>query len=250
MNADGIALAGLVIVLFVKEAGVPIPLPGDLLVIGAGIAATSLGAAAPIELIAILLAGYAGGSVQFFVVKGALRDRFLRALARLGVPPERLETLAGWLRRRGATGVAVARATPGVRIGAIAASGIAGLPFRAAFLPGLVIGNSLFVGGHFALGYLVGPPALAVLSGAGPVALAGIATLLVLAAVGAFGWRAVRSRAAARRQSAVAETSVAETSVAGSSALDALPGYASWAEAACPACLAITLVGGRSGRAA
>jgi membrane protein DedA with SNARE-associated domain len=239
LNADGLALAGLVLVLFVKEAGVPIPVPGDLLVIGAGIAAAGLGAAAPIELVAILLAGYAGGSVQFFVVRGALRERFLRALARLGIPPARLETLAAWLRRRGAPGVAVARATPGVRIGAIAASGIAGLPFRAAFLPGLVVGNGLFVGGHFALGYIAGPPALALLSSAGPVALAGGAVLVLLAAVGALGWRLVRRRAAGPG-GAPADTAP----------LAVLPGYGSWAEAACPACLALTLVAGRSDRAA
>ena len=38
---DALALAGLVALLFIKEAGVPVPVPGDLLVIGAGVAAAA-----------------------------------------------------------------------------------------------------------------------------------------------------------------------------------------------------------------
>jgi membrane protein DedA with SNARE-associated domain len=230
---DGVALAGLVGLLFVKEAGIPIPVPGDLLVITAGIASAGLGAAAPAPLIAILLAGYLGGSVQFLVVRGALRERFLRLLARLGVAPDRIEGLAEWLRRRGARGVAVARATPGVRIGAIAASGVADLPYRRAFLPGLVVGNGLFVGGHFALGFVIGPPAIAAAAAAGPGLLAG-ATLLVLAGLGAVAWRWLRRR------------DRAPGGEAGKSAdLPLLPGIGSWTEAACPACIAISVAARR-----
>jgi hypothetical protein len=39
------------------------------------------------------------------------------------------------------------------------------------FVPGLVAGNTLFVGGHFALGFVVGAPALALVSSAGLVSL-------------------------------------------------------------------------------
>jgi membrane protein DedA with SNARE-associated domain len=233
MGADVIALVGLVGLLFVKEAGVPVPVPGDLVVIGAGVAAAGLGVAAPLQLAAILLAGYAGGSLQYFVVRGALRERFLRALARLGVPRDRLDALAGWLQRRGVTGVAVARATPGVRIGAIAASGIAGLRYRGVFLPGLVLGNGLFVGAHFALGYVVGPPALAFLSSVGS-GLVAVGVLVALAVLGAMGWREIR-----RRRSQPAPAAGPEA------APPTLPSLGTWTEAACPACLAITLVSQR-----
>ena len=134
---DLLPALGLVGLLLVKEAGVPVPVPGDLLVLGAGIAAAGAGIAAgagatipaPILLAAILAAGFVGGSVQFALVRGAFRDPLLRLLTRFGVPRDRLDGLAGWLRQRGAVGVAVARATPGVRVGAAAASGLAALPF-------------------------------------------------------------------------------------------------------------------------
>jgi membrane protein DedA with SNARE-associated domain len=227
---------GLIGLLLVKEAGVPVPVPGDLLVLGAGIAAAGAGLAAgaapavpaPVLLAAILIAGFVGGSLQFALVRGAFRDPLLRLLMRFGVPRSRLDTLAGWLQQRGALGVAVARATPGVRVGATAASGLAALPFRA-FLAGLVAGNTLFVGGHFALGYVAGPPALALITGVSGMALA-IGAIVVLAVVGAAGWHALRHRRAARREGE-------------------LPGdvasLGTWAEAACPACLAVSLVRGR-----
>lgn len=213
-------LLGLVGLLFVKEAGVPIPIPGDLLVIGAGVAAAADAGLAPVDLAAILVAGFVGGSLQFLLVRGALRGPLLAVLARVGVPRERLDRLADWLRRRGTRGVAVARATPGVRIGAISASGIAALPFPA-FLGGLVAGNTLFVGGHFALGFLVGAPALDLIRGLGGVAAAAVA-LLGFALIGAVGWAWIRRRRAA-------------ASVATASTGD-------WADASCPACLGIGLL--------
>ncbi len=212
-------LLGLLGLLFVKEAGLPIPIPGDLLVLGAGVAAAADGAIAPLELIAILAAGFLGGSIQFLLVRGALRARALAILTRLGVSRERLDRLAEWLRRRGVRGVAIARATPGLRIGAISASGIAALPFPT-FLAGLVAGNTLFVGGHFALGFVLGAPALELIRSAGGLATA-IVGFVALALIGAAGWAWLRRR----RQAG-------------------LPSAGAWAEASCPACLAISVVTG------
>jgi membrane protein DedA with SNARE-associated domain len=230
---DPLPVLGLVGLLFVKEAGVPVPIPGDLLVLGAGVAASGTGLAAPAELAAILVAGYAGGSLQFAVVRGTFRERLIRLLGRLGVPQSRLDSLADWLRRRGAAGVAVARATPGLRVGAIAASGMADLHYGRAFLPGLVAGNTLFVGGHFALGFLIGAPALALVAGLGGAA-ALIVALAVLAVVGGVIWMLLRRRAARQGDLGV------NAGTAGGGPRD-LAGYGAWAEAACPACLAITL---------
>jgi membrane protein DedA with SNARE-associated domain len=250
---------GLIGLLLVKEAGVPVPVPGDLLVLGAGIAAAGAGLAAagapavpaPLLLAAILAAGFVGGSLQFALVRGAFREPLVRLLTRFGVPRERLDGLAGWLRQRGALGVAVARATPGVRVGATAASGLAALPFGA-FLPGLVAGNTLFVGGHFALGYVAGPAALALIAATGGVAL-GVGAFVILAVIGAGAWRVLRRRRAAASAASAADWSALPLAApaAGSGATEDrglprdIPSLATWAEAACPACLAISLVRGR-----
>lgn len=226
---DTFAALGLAALLFVKEAGVPIPIPGDLLVIGAGVATAGDPPAAVALLAIVLLAGYAGGTLQFLLARAALRRALISLLVRVGVPRERIERLADRLRRGGTRSVAIARATPGVRVPAIAASGLAELPMRS-FAPGLVVGNTLFVGAHFLLGFVVGLPAVALIQSAAP-ALA-VAALVALAAVGAIGWFLVRRR---RNRSA----SVAGSSAPGSSA-DA--GFAAWADAAGPACFTLALL--------
>jgi len=235
---DGAALLGLIGLLLVKEAGLPIPIPGDLLVLGAGVAAAgaSAGAGVPAAVVlgGILAAGFVGGTIQFLLVRGALRAPLIALLGRLGLSRERLDGLADWLRRRGVRGVTVARATPGLRVGAISASGLAALPYPV-FLAGLVAGNTVFVGAHFALGYVVGPPAVAVIVSAGGLAVAAIA-FTVLAVLGAAGWRVLRRRRLA------AATSTSSDAAAGSSPIQfETGGLGSWAEAACPACLAVTL---------
>jgi membrane protein DedA with SNARE-associated domain len=221
---------GLLVLLLVKEAGVPIPVPGDLLVLGAGVAAAAAGPASLVLLVPILIAGFVGGSIQFVLVRGTFRRPLLRVLARFGVPEAKVERLAAWLRRRGTAGVALARATPGLRVGAIAASALAALPFGS-FVAGLVAGNSMFVGGHFALGFLVGAPALAAVSAAGGLAV-GVVVFVALAALGGAGWLAIRRRRNGAPTSGDGEPGGAATGAS----------IASWTEAACPACLAIALV--------
>jgi membrane-associated protein len=240
---DLVPALGLLGLLLIKEAGVPIPVPGDLLVIGAGVAAAAGGGgvAALLLLAGILLAGYVGGTVQFLLVRGAFRATLLAILRRAGISEARLDGLAAWLRRRGATGVATARATPAVRVGAIAASGLAGFSLRP-FLAGLVVGNGLFVTAHFALGLIVGPPAVAAVSASsGPVL--GLVALVVLAAVGALGWRWLRGR---RARSAGGTTTADSSRSEAAGEPPALPslGAGAWADAACPACLAISFVTG------
>ncbi|MEX2546918.1 MAG: hypothetical protein WD830_03920 [Chloroflexota bacterium] len=99
---DLVAAAGLTGLLFVKEAGVPIPIPGDLLVIGAGVATAGDPVGAIALLGVILVAGYAGGSIQFLIARGALRQPLINLLTRVGVPQARIESLAERLRRGGA----------------------------------------------------------------------------------------------------------------------------------------------------
>lgn len=238
---------GLIGLLLIKEAGVPIPVPGDLLVLGAGIAAAGAGVAAvgepavpaPLLLAAILAAGFVGGSLQFALVRGPFRDPLLRALTRFGLPRQRLDTLAAWLQRRGAVGVAVARCTPGVRVGATAASGLAALPF-AAFLPGLVAGNTVFVGGHFALGYVAGPAALDLIAGTGGIALA-IGAFVALAIIGAAGWHVLRRHRAGPPVPAAGSSGAPAEETGREDLPHDAPSLATWAEAACPACLAVSL---------
>lgn len=220
---DWLALGGIAGLLFVKETGIPIPVPGDLVVLTAGVAAASGSIDPVVGLIVIVLAGIAGGVVQFGLVRGPGRRALLSVLRRVGVPQGRIDEIAGRLGRRGATGVAVARMTPGVRVVAIAAAAIAAIQFGR-FLVGLAVGNAVFVGGHFVLGFAVGKPAIALVSSAAGAVVA----VAALATVGGLGWWLI-GRRRARAGAGVAIVSVS-------------PEAASWADAACPACLLLVAV--------
>jgi membrane protein DedA with SNARE-associated domain len=218
---EPLALAGVVGLLLVKEAGLPVPIPGDLLVIGAGAALAAEGPAALGGLALILVAGYIGGTIQFALLRGAVRGPLLRALERLGVGAANVESLAARLRRTGARGVAISRMTPGVRVASIAACGLAGLPL-AVFATGLVAGNTVFVTAHFVLGFALGASAERLIADVGSSLLPILAVCGALAAVGGMGWWLLRRRVGR--------------------AADVLGTAAAWSDAACPACLAVALV--------
>jgi len=217
------ALLAIVGLILVKEAGIPVPVPGDLIVIGAGVAASRGELDPAVALGAIVVASIVGGAVQYGLLRSVARPLMLRILERLG-SAERVERQTDRLRRGGATSVAIARSTPGVRIVAIAASALAGIP-AVAFVVGLAIGNGLFIAAHFALGYAVGEPVVSLVGGAlGPLAVAAAG----LAVLGAIGW-VVLGRLRGRR------------------AASSLPSVAAWADACCPACLTLAAVEARSG---
>lgn len=98
---DVLAVIGLAALILVKETGVPLPVPGDLLIVGAGVSLAGDLPAAITVLAILLVAGYVGGSIQFLAARGILRRPLLAGLGRIGVTEERLEGLAGGLRRSG-----------------------------------------------------------------------------------------------------------------------------------------------------
>lgn len=219
-----LGLAAVVGLLLVKEAGLPVPVPGDLLVLGAGVAAAT-GAVEPVSaLILIVAATIGGGLVQFGILRGRLRTRLLAVLRRVGLSDARLEGLAGPLRARGATGVALARMTPGLRIVAIPAAALAAVA-PGTFAAGLATGNAVFVGGHYALGAVLGPSAITLVGSAGPAIVAIVAGLGL---IGLAGWLVIRRHATAASRPARGFDLSGLARAAGD-----------WADAACPACLAL-----------
>lgn len=210
---DLLAILGLAGLILAKEAGVPLPVPGDLVIIGAGATLAGDLPAASLVLGIILVAGFIGASVQFVLFGTALRRPLLAALDRLGIGQARLEGLSNKFRTSGMRAVAVARMTPGVRIAVIPAAALAAIPYLV-FLPGIVAGNGVFVTAHFGLGFVLGAYAENLVRQAtGPV-LIGVA-LMALAVAGWFVIRMVRARGVRD------------------------DGYECWTDCSCPACVAI-----------
>lgn len=187
-------------------------MPGDLVVIGAGVAAGRGDLEPAVALVAIVVASILGGIIQYGLLRSVARPALVRLLTRLG-SAERVDRQTDRFRQRGVRSVAVARSTPGVRIVAIAASALAGVP-APAFVGGLAIRNCLFISAHFALGFVVGERIVSAVGGAlGPLAIAAVG----LAVIGAIGW-VILSRRRGRRAAR-------------------LPDVAAWADTCCPVCL-------------
>lgn len=210
---EAYGLLAIFVVMLLKEIGIPIPVPGDILMITAG-AAAALG---QIDLIALLLAitlaAILGGWVQYQLARGPGRAFLYRFGPWVGLTRERLDRASRAVANRGWPAIVIARMTPGLRIASILGCGLAAVPY-AIFIPGLVVGSIAFISFHVLLGFFIGPLAMSILSTATLPLLLGLAAFLAL---GLIVWWAKGRRD---------KTSPLQT-------------VTSWAEAACPVCLIV-----------
>ena len=229
---DTYGLLAVFFIMLLKEIGVPVPIPADIIILGAAARAAQGMESGVAVFVAILIPMVIGGFVQYAIVRGPGRQAIYRVGRYIGLTPARLERAMTAIRRGGAAAVALGLTTPGVRIATVPASGLADLPLRM-FGPGLVLGSAFFLAWHFAIGYL-GGAALALLNLPAPVIVLLVLAVLLL---GAAGWIYVRRR---RVAAGVVQTG---------DAAGAAETFANWADASCPACIAISLIRERRGSA-
>jgi membrane protein DedA with SNARE-associated domain len=214
-------LLAIFVIMLLKESGVPLPIPSDLVTITAGIQAAA-GSFSLVELVVALeVAIVVGGSVQFLAARAAGRPLVVRVGRRVGLTESRLDQALAAVQRRGPLAIFLGLNIPAGRAGIVIAAGCAGISY-AALLPAMVAGSTVFYGWHVALGFITGPAALGLLD---VLNLPLAAALVGLAAVGLVAWLIIGR---ARR--------------AGAPEADVIDRLHTWTEAACPACLAITAI--------
>jgi membrane protein DedA with SNARE-associated domain len=217
---DQYGLLAIFTLLLVKGLGVPIPVPGDFLMLLAGVRAGT-GQYTLIEVIVALMgATLLAAGVQYLLARGPSRGFVYRFGRYIGLTPPRLDRAAGAVRKRGATAVAVGTVTPGLSMVTYIASGLAELA-AIPFSIGLVIGSTIFVALHIALGYIFGPGILTALDS---VHIPLLPVAIGLAVLGLVVWLA--RTALRRRKAALASTPD-----------DTLRTLHAWTEAACPVCM-------------
>jgi membrane protein DedA with SNARE-associated domain len=178
---SGAGVPGLLGLLLAMEAGVPVPVPSDLvmLLLGERVSAGALPlwlAAAALELVAV-----AGTAALFLAARGPGRALLARFGPRLGLTGPRLARATALLERRGWPALATGRTTPGLRTVTVVAAASSGIRAGRA-LPALVLGSSLFLQTHLLLGYALGPAARELLEQARLPVLAAAAAVLLAAA--------------------------------------------------------------------
>src|SRR5437764_459560 len=148
-------LAAVFLIMLIQTMCVPVPIPGDLIILTAAVRVAQGKLVGWQVFFAILVALLLGGLIQFVLARGPGRGLLSRFGRYIGLTPPRIDAAAQKIRKGGVLGLAVSLLVPGVRGGAIVASGLADLP-RRRFLLGLALGSLLFLSLHFFLAYLGG----------------------------------------------------------------------------------------------
>jgi membrane protein DedA with SNARE-associated domain len=207
---DSYGVAAVCAVMLVKAIGVPVPIPGDVILLATAARAAEGKVLLWLAFVALLLAITLGGTLQFLLARGPARQIVVRYGHRIGLTEARLDRVAARIRQGGLLTIGLGVLTPGVRTAVVPACGLTGVSLKV-FLPGLALGSAIDVALHFAIGF-AGSSVLAAILQPSPLLV-----IVALAILGLAAWLLV-----ARRRHA-------STSMA----LNA------WAQATCPVCLAI-----------
>jgi len=124
--------------ILVEEMGLPLPVPGDVLIAYAGgrTGRPPLEAAAVIGTVALATA--LGSSVLYLVSRRTGPAILTRLHRVLHVRPERVMQMQTWFQRRGAVAIVLGRLIPGLRIPTSIMAGVSGVPYRV-FVPSTIL---------------------------------------------------------------------------------------------------------------
>jgi len=184
-----------VLLVAIEEAGVPLPVSGDLLIMySAARVARSPSAWLALGLafeVAVLI-----GASFLFAISRRWGSRLLYGAPgkALRLSPKRIKQVEGWFKRYGVWAVIFVRYVPGFRVAVTVVSGSFQMRYPM-FITGVAISAAFWIAGFMALGLLVGPKAAQLLGThqnsslilLGAVVLAGF-----LYVVGRMGWQRLR----------------------------------------------------------
>lgn len=153
MSSHGYLL--LFLILMIEEAGVPLPIPGDLLLLFSGslIAQGVLGLAPALAI--VIGATLIGTSLLYSVALRGGRPLLRRHGRWLRLKEERIDRAERWLGKRPLTGVALLRLTPGLRIYSTIVAGLLAVP-RAKATISFVVSGALWSAAWLVLGMVLG----------------------------------------------------------------------------------------------
>ena len=170
--------------LALEEGGLPIPVPGDFLMLAFGVRARE-GSIILWQVIAAMQAGtIVGSSLLYVLARRNGRGLVGRFGPFVGIGTAQLDRAERQLQRYGAVAVVLGRLLPGMRILTAIACGIFRVPYRV-FLPAMSLGSLVYIVGYTMLGYFAGSAVLGVFEALHlPVGLLGSGVPLLLILVG------------------------------------------------------------------
>lgn len=189
-------LATLLVAIVIEEAGIPIPIPGDTLVMLAGTQTPhTIGYTLAVVGVSSL-AVFLGSSVLFAVVQRGGRPLLVKYGKYVLLNERRLAQMEAWFARRGRAALILGRLIPGLRIPTTIMAGISGIAYSE-FALTVAIAAVIWSAFYYTIGSALGKTAPLVVALAADVLDAVprwllvlcILILLVSAGLGATTWR-------------------------------------------------------------
>jgi membrane protein DedA with SNARE-associated domain len=146
--------------LLLEESGVPLPVPGDVLMLLVGVRVHQAHLALWQVLVVMETATVLGASILYAVAARAGRPLAFRYGRFLRLNPERLRLAESWIQRVGWRAIVILPLVPGLRIATVLSCGLFGVPFRV-FLPAVALGAFGYLL-YTLVAYFVGPQVLAI----------------------------------------------------------------------------------------
>ena len=185
------------LLVLLEETGIPLPTPGDLVMLLAG----SRAAQGKMHLLWVLLliqtATVIGASMLFWVSARGGRPLLYRYGRYIGLDRARLDRAEAFIARGPARAVFLGRLTPGLRNVSVLAAGVFGVRYRV-FLPAFALASFVYILVIVLLGYFAGPAVLQAIGGP-RLSLRLLLTVVVFVGLGVF--LSVMYRRAARVRS-------------------------------------------------
>jgi membrane protein DedA with SNARE-associated domain len=160
LNRHGLLAA--FVFLLIEEGGVPVPVPGDVLMLILGVHAREGTVSLWQAVGATWLGTMIGSTLLYFGSRIAGRGLVYRYGRFIRLTPERLDNAEQWLKQHGSRAVFLGRLVPGLRIVTAVACGVFEVPFTV-FFPAMSLGALLYILVYTLLGYFLGPPVLSFL---------------------------------------------------------------------------------------
>jgi membrane protein DedA with SNARE-associated domain len=147
--------ATILVLLTIEEAGIPLPLPGDTLLVLAGIQHGHNIVFSILIIACAAIAVIAGSSVLFFVMHRSGRPLLEKYGKVLHISEKRLNQMEAWFLHRGQVAIVAGRLIPGLRIPTTIMSGLSDMPYRT-YLAAASIAAVLWATIYFLLGVVLG----------------------------------------------------------------------------------------------
>jgi membrane protein DedA with SNARE-associated domain len=157
------AYVTLFFVIAIEEAGIPLPIPGDLVIAYYGWRAARDPYEIAQTILTCALASTAGTQIPYWLARRWGRRVTLKIAFWLDFDPAKAEELFGRFGRHGFRSVLIARLIPGLRVAVALIAGTAGVP-PVQFSAGVFIAGAIYWTIWVMLGSLLGPAIVETLS--------------------------------------------------------------------------------------